>query len=459
MNRDNSVTGHPLTILRRRKWTVLLTLIAVVLVTEGVTKTLPRVYETTANLLVSQPGSVETFDVAEANEELARSYAQIFASPRFASQVASQVGGGLTRSSVQSAVSISSVPSTELIDVTADGAVPARAQQIANAYASTMVRDAPQLAPNGKATLSLAAAAPLPTSPARPKPLLYGVVAAIVGLALGIALAFGRERFDVRLRSIDEIVAHVRLPMLADIPLRGSNPKSIGRFAEALRLLRTNLQFVSTQHPWRTLAVTSWAEGEGKTTVASQLASMTADSGTETLAVDGDVIRPELHRVLSNELLDAHEPGLTDYLSGSVGLEEALHTTRNEMLELLAAGGSVSSVSALLTSRSGSAAFSELLARCDVTIIDCPPLAVGADAPAIAARADGVLLVVDLAGATKTNLTAAVGRLEAVGAHIVGIAVNRDRGHARSSYYGYYRQANGRRPIRLRKRARARIAP
>jgi capsular exopolysaccharide synthesis family protein len=459
MNRDNSLSGHPLAVLRRRKWTVLLTLIAVVLATEGVTKTLTRVYETTASLLVSQPGTVQTFDIAEANEELARSYAQIFANSRFAAQTASQLGGGATRSSVQSAVSIGSIASTELIDVTAESSNPATTQRVANTYASVMVQDEPQLAPNSKTTLSLAAAAPLPTAPARPKPLLYGVVAAIVGLALGVGLAFLRERFDVRLRSIDEIAAHARLPVLADIPLRGSNPRSIGRFAESLRLLRTNLQFVATQRHWRALAVTSWAEGEGKTTVASQLASMTAESGTETLAVDGDIIRPELHRVLSNELLDAHAPGLTEYLSGDVALDEALHTTRSEMLELLAAGGEAKSVSALLTSRAGSGAFADLLARCEVTIIDCPPLAIGADAPAIAARTDGVLLVVDLARATKTNLTAAVNRLEAVGAHIVGIAVNRDRGRARGSYYGYYRQADGRGPIRLKRRARARIAP
>jgi capsular exopolysaccharide synthesis family protein len=459
MNQDPSTREHPLAVLRRRKWAVLLTLIAVVLLTEAATKVLTRVYDTTASLLVSQPGTVQTFDIAQANEELARSYAQIFASPRYAQQVASALGGGATSAGVQSAVSISAVPSTELIDVSAESPDPARAQRIANTYASVVVKDAPALSPNGKVDVSLASAAPLPTSPSRPKPLLYGVVAALVGLALGIALAFLRERFDLRLRSVEEIAAHLRLPILADIPLRGSNPRSIGQFVEAMRLLRTNLQFMSSSARWRSLAVTSWEQGEGKTTVAAQLATMIADSGSDTLAIDGDTIRPELHRLLSNDLLDSHQSGLTDYLTGAAVLEESLRPTRSESLSLLPAGHTGPSVAALLSSRGGSESFGELLQRSEVVVIDCPPLAVGADAPAIAARADAVILVVDLARATKPNLTAAVRRLQGVGAHIIGLAVNRDRDRGRAGYYGYYRQPNGRRSLRLTRRARARIAP
>jgi capsular exopolysaccharide synthesis family protein len=347
------------------------------------------------------------------------------------------------------------VASTQLITITAESSSPRRAQAIATAYAALTVRYAPTLQPQTKASVSQASPAALPTSPSQPKPLLYGLAAALLGLAAGIAFAFARERFDVRLRSVDDIASHLGLPILADIPLRTSNPRSISQFAEGFKLLRTNLQFLDQTMSTRTIAITSWNEGEGKTTVTSQLAISLATSGTATLAVDGDIYRPGLHAALTDGRADSEVPGFSDYLADSTPIEELALETRIETLAILPAGSRVSGLSTLLNSRAGRAAIAKLSNRFDAGVIDCPPLVAGADAPALAARADGVILVVDLSRASKTSLDAAKQRLEAVNAVILGVAVNRDRSRSDGSYY-YYRDENGARPWRNRLGTRAR---
>lgn len=429
-------------ILWRRKWIVIATLIVFVAVTEAVTATMQRIYSTSATMVVAQPGRLESFDTTQTDEEAARSYSDVLASPNFAARVASLVGGGATGASIASAVSIQPVAQTQLMTITVEAPNPARAKLIADTYASIFVQYAPRLAAQTKATVTLADRAPLPASPVRPKPPLYGLVAAIVGLAAGLALAFLRERFDVRIRSGDDLPDWFDLPILADIPQRKRDADSGRAFAEAFRLLRTTLR-MTTLGSARSIAITSWAAGEGKTTVASQLALSLAASGTSTLIVDGDVQRSGLTALLTRANHEPLEPGLSDYLLGSSGIDDATHRTRPGALDLMPPGRKVPDLSTVLETPRGQTAFAELVTGRDSVIVDCPPLAVGADASTIASHVDGVIMVVDLRTATTTGLQKAVRQLDAANARIMGVVLNRDRQSARLTYYGYDNKSNG----------------
>ncbi len=439
---------HQPAILWRRKWILLTTLLAFVVATELVTKTLTRVYQTTATLLVAQPGTMLSFEAVQANEEVARSYANIVVSSNFAARVASQIGGGATASSVAGAITITPISETQLLTISAEAPSPKRAQQLADTYAAAVIAYAPTLAQQTKATVTLADPAPLRRSPVRPKPVLYGLIAAILGLAAGIGLAFLRERFDVRLRSLDDIAAHVDLPVIADIPLRTSSPRSIAAFAEAFRLLRTNLRFLDQTDSVRSIAVTSWAGSEGKTTVAFQLALTLAASGSTTLIVDGDTRNAALQSLLIPDAAGILVPGLSDCALGAATPEAAIYETRVPSIMLMPKGRPVpSSLSSLLDTREGRALFGSLSSHGDTVVVDCPPLALGADAPAIAARVDGVILVVDLSQATTTGLRNSVRQLQAVNAVILGIVINRDRHRGSVAQYVSNGEAvNGHRP-------------
>jgi capsular exopolysaccharide synthesis family protein len=430
-------------VLLAHKWLIIGTLVVCVAATLAVTATLQRIYTTTSTLIIAQPGRVQSFDTAQANEEVARSYADILASPNFANQVASAIGGHVTGEKIQSQVTIQSVAQTQLLKISAEDPSPKRAKRIADTYAGQFVKYAPVLATQTKANVALADAAPVPTSPSRPKPVLYALAGAILGLAAGIALAFLRERFDIRIRSLDELASQPDAPpILADIPVQTRSPLSARAFAEAFRLLRTHLRQLDESGAIRSIAITSWSEGEGKSTVTSQLSLSLIATGAPTLAVDGDIQRATLQRLLgvgSQRL----EPGFTDYLLGKTDGAASIHETRQSALSLMPAGRIVPNLSSVMDTPHGRAAFERLHQDQQMLVIDCPPLAGGADASTIASLVDGVILVVDLRNATTTTLRNSLRQLEAANATLLGIAANRNPEHVALDYYGSTSGTNG----------------
>jgi capsular polysaccharide biosynthesis protein len=230
-------------------------------------KVLPKVYSTTSTLIVVQNGNAATFDAIQAAQVTARTYSDIVSAPVIANQVATQLGVGATEQSIRSAVSVSPVVETQLLRITAEARHASRAQLIANTYAAVVIRYTHEyLGSTAGATLALASSATLPTSPARPRPSLYILVAAILGVFFGVGGAFLLERLDTRLRSADEVRERFNEVILARMPRRGRTPASLNAFDEAFGLLRTNLQFAGPDGPPGLIVVTSAREGEGKTT-------------------------------------------------------------------------------------------------------------------------------------------------------------------------------------------------
>jgi capsular exopolysaccharide synthesis family protein len=231
----------------------------------------------------------------------------------------------------------------------------------------------------------------------------------------------------VRVRSRDELAAQLNVPVLAAVPARGGTPLSIEQFAESFRLLRTNLRVQHEPSSIGAIAVTSWEQGEGKTTVVSELAISLAASGTETLVVDADGDGKPARSLLVSNAADRLEPGLTEYALGRAELGEAIHETRFSSMRLMPRGRSVPSLSSVLETRHGRGVFDRLRDEGRAVVVDCPALTRGADAPTIATRVAGVVLVVDLSRATVPALRNAMRRLEAVNARVLGVVVNRDR--------------------------------
>ncbi|MBV9310594.1 MAG: CpsD/CapB family tyrosine-protein kinase, partial [Solirubrobacterales bacterium] len=231
--------------------------------------------------------------------------------------------------------------------------------------------------------------------------------------------------------------------ILVDVPVHTTSPLSNRAFAEAFRLLRTHLRQLDEQRVLRSIAITSWGEAEGKSTVTSQLALSLIATGAPTLAVDGDVQRATLPHLLGvgGQL---REPGLTDYLLGKADIDDSIHETRQSELSLMPAGRAVPNLSSVMDTPVGRAAFARLQQEEQQTIVvDCPPLAMGADASTIASLVDGVILVVDLRKATTTTLRSALRQLESAHAAVLGIVANRNPEHVALDYYGTPAGTNG----------------
>ncbi|GAC1318349.1 MAG: polysaccharide biosynthesis tyrosine autokinase [Thermoleophilaceae bacterium] len=448
--RDDS----PLAVIWRRKSVVIATFLIFVIGTAVASKTLQKVYTTHSTLLISLPAQ-STYDSVQAGQALARSYADIIASPNIAQLVANRLRDGAQKSDVQAATSFQPIADTQLLQIDAEDHDPARAKKIADAYASVFIVYArANLAPSTKAEVSLADAAPLPSSPSRPKPTLYTLIAAILGLALGVALAFLRDRLDHRLRTSEDVESRFDTPVLARIPRRGRSETSVTAFREAHRILRTNLQFAGANGPLRSIAITSGRENEGKTTTVAQLALASAEVGLRVVVVEADFRRPALQRELLPDREEPLRPGFTNYLVEAVPLDEVVYPTNRPNTDIVPAGPVPPSPSALLESRRGSGAVEELLLDADLVLIDCPPLDIGADASVISGWVDGVIVVVDLGTSTDQTVRGALRQLDAVQATTLGLVLNRDRS-VEPSNYGYYVAAGQKQGV-ARPRARTR---
>jgi polysaccharide biosynthesis transport protein len=437
-------------VLWRRRWVVISTCLVSVLVAAFVSRGLDKVYETSATMLISLPENEQTFDTVQASQALARSYADIIDSRNIARRVGTRIG--LDSDSVLDAASFEAVPETQLLKVQAEANDPSSAAAIANAYADVFIDYADrQLAPNTKARISLAESAPVTDQPVRPRPLLYSVVAGLLGFGLGAALAFLRQRLDRRIRSFEEVEAKLDLPVLGRIPRRARSTASRNAFDESFRILRTNLQFAGPSGRPRSIAVTSARDGEGKTTVVSALAKAGAETGIDVVAVEADLRRPALARGLvpqeqplapralapGGSMNDSH-PGLSSYLVGGLKLEEIIESTDSPMLKVVRAGPLPPSPSAILESPRADAFVGELTGRAELVLIDCPPLNVAADASVVSRWVDGVILVVDLERSTDRAVHSALRQLEAVNARLLGLVLNRDPEVGIGAYSEYY---------------------
>ena len=424
-----------LAVLWRRKWTAIAVFLALTVTAAVVSKSLPKVYSTSSTLIVAQPEGVQDFSGVQAAQAAGRSYAELLKSENFSDRVAAQLGSGDFETSVEP------VSETQLIAITAEADSPGRAKEVADEYAETFVAESGDLVETTLASVSVADSAPLPSQPARPKPTLYTLTAALLGLALGVGLALLRERLDTTLHSFEDVEEAFDFPVLARVPPRGRTTQSLEAFTEAFRVLRTNLQFASHERRVQTVAITSWSDGEGKTTTCAQLSMVTASTGTGVMAVDADLRRPSLQPMLVPGENAPLEPGLSNLIVGEASINDVVHSNDIPALELVPSGPPLPTLESLLDSERGAAALRELSHTAEFVILDTPPLAVGADAAALAARVDGVVLVVELERATEAGIREALRRLESVRARVLGLVLNRDGSlEQMSSYYYSYKE-------------------
>ncbi|MGH2819476.1 MAG: polysaccharide biosynthesis tyrosine autokinase, partial [Candidatus Rokuibacteriota bacterium] len=288
-------------------------------------------------------------------------------------------------------------------------------------------------------------------SPSSPQPLRAGGLALMAGLALGIGLAFLRERLDERVRSRDALEANLGTPVLAAVPrIRAWKRKDVALLlarqqpespiAETYRTLRTGVLFAAEQRQAKVILVTSATAGEGKSSVAANLGLLLAQAGSKVVLVSADLRKPRLSKFFGIP----EGRGLTNVLSGELPWSEAL-VPEAPNLAVLPAGIGPGNPAEVLASGAMKELLEELLTVSDVVLLDAPPVLPVADAVSLAPRVDGVLFVTDASKASKKVLLLARQQLEQVGARFIGAVLNNfnpkkvDTGYG--SYYETYREA------------------
>jgi Mrp family chromosome partitioning ATPase/capsular polysaccharide biosynthesis protein len=501
--------------LRARWWLIL---IAVVVATGGVYiyyARKPNVYQASTLVFYQDPGDPVTgLPSPQSTDRTIENEAQLLNSRQNAAVVAKKIGFNGAPQDLLNAVSVTSKTGEDFVQITAQAGDPQQTAAIANAFAQQFVDSLngayqsrlkgllalsqQQLAqtPGGAASdvqranllsqinrLQLDVKFPTnpaqqvdpalpPASPSSPKPVRNALFALILALVGSIALAYGWERFDRRLRDPEDLEAAYALPLVGVLP-HSDNPVPVSGgmaalnsdFREPFRTLRTNIELAAVDRPPRTIVVSSAMPGEGKSTVVRNLALAFHEAGKRVAVVDLDLRHPALAPLFGA----TPAPGMTDVLRRDKELDDVMipvatalpdlddllavdradgaapngtngHGTnamRVPALMLLLGGAPPANPPAVLASNRVVEVLDELSERFDVVLIDSAPLLAVTDTVPLLRYADETLIVGRLGVTsrdTAKRLTDFVARVP--DGDVLGVVAN-DLSRLEAGAYGY----------------------
>lgn len=269
--------------------------------------------------------------------------------------------------------------------------------------------------------------ATVPAEPSFPRPAILLSLAFLAALVLGLVLILIIELLDAGFRSGEQFEAITGAPSLGFVPLTrkpadyrtlpgyvAGRPASA--FGESMRTLNWSLKLAFPDHPPRSVLITSSVPGEGKTTVASCMATAQSKAGQRVVLIDADIRRPGCHDVTGVEL----EPGLTNLLAGQVDLDKVLKTSEWSGLAVIPAGMPTPHAPSLLGSQRMDNLLRELAERFDLIVIDSPPMLAAADARILCRLADATVLVARWGKTRRQVVKLAVRQLDDAGARLAG---------------------------------------
>jgi capsular exopolysaccharide synthesis family protein len=291
--------------------------------------------------------------------------------------------------------------------------------------------------------ISIIDAAEVPEGPSSPNLFKNLLVAILIGMGLAGLTVFFKDQFDDSIRVPEDVEAKLGLPLLGVVPkAQGEEPEDAladpkSPISEAYNSLRGSLLYSTAQGLPQIILLTSAQPSEGKTTSSFAVASGLARMGKTVLLVDADLRRPSLHRQIDYD----NSRGLSTLLTSHDGLDTAVMPSGQENLTLLTSGAIPPSPTELLSSQRLEHILQEAARQFEVVVIDSPPILGLADAPTMAAMADGVIFVVEADRNRRGALKTALRRLRAMRPVVLGAVLTKfdplKAGNRYSEYYGY----------------------
>ncbi len=405
-------------------------------------------YGSNVKLFVSAPPTGGQADYAAAFilTQRIESYADLATDPSTLQAVIDELGLDESFEDLQDKVEAAVIPNTQTIQLDVRSDSPGSAQEIAQATGDQIVTLVEQLeAPSGDNDPALVArvASPASISEARVAPnipLVLGV-GVLLSIFLAVAGAVLRDLLDRTVKSRQDVEKVTGSSVLSTLPYEPGVKKeplitdSSGSLAEALRVLRTNLQFANLDAKRQALLVSSAVPDEGKTLVATNLAISMAQSGRSVLLIDADMRNPNVADLLGLE----NSVGLVTVLVGRATLQEAIQDHPSGV-SFLGTGPKPPNPAEVLETQAMRDLLTMVRKEFDTVIIDAPPMLPVADASILMTEIDGALLLVRHGSTTREQLRLAVARIETIGGRLFGTILNRTPRRATGMYgdgYGY----------------------
>jgi receptor protein-tyrosine kinase len=436
-----------LRVAKRRGWIAFLIMVLIGGTVFLLTLRQDAQYSASARIVVlaGQGASESEYNSLLASRSLAETYRLLIETGPVLDRVIDTLKLQTDATELDKKVSTSVVGETQIIEVSVEDRDPREAARIATTIVEQFrlyIHD--QVDSRIGAQVEVADPARVPTEPFEPRPLAALVLGLLAGLMVGVGVVVLVEYLDNTVkpeRGIPDLAGAPVLASISDMKLSPgagqiytlNKPQSSG--AEALRLLRTNLEFAAAAGTINRLVITSPGPGEGKSTIVANLGIVMAQAGRRTVVIDADLRRPTQSGIFQVP----NTQGLSTLLANP---EMAWSTVVKDVgaanLMLIPSGPLPPNPSDLLSS----ARFEELLERIgtevDLIIVDSPPVLSASDSLAIAGHADGIVIV---CRSHSTRIEALEGVTQAVrqgGIRLIGVVLNRLKGQQHQSYYGEY---------------------
>ncbi len=420
---EDSPLLHAWRVIRERWWVVAAAVVTCTAAALVFALASDNEYEASSELLFRDPGlsvavaGTTLFEASSDPQRDAATNAELVRSTEVAQLVVDDLGLDISADDLLDAVNIDAQENTDLVDITARSLEPELAASIADSFAESYVdfrRESDQEKvrqgrrlidsrlenlPSGatderdeleqaRRTLALLESvqtgnaevvetASIPSDPVSPTPRRDAALGFVFGLVLGIGLAFFLDLLDRRLKTVDEFERRYRVRSLAAIP-QATFGRSLddATVAEPYRILRSTIDYRSAWKPIKVLLITSAVPGEGKTTVAANLARSMAAGRQRVALVEADMRRPSLTSHFDRPRMDV---GLSTALAREMPAERVVSPTGIPNLALIAAGPPPPNPSELLRGERMGELLTELSEEVDIVIIDTPPLLPVAD--------------------------------------------------------------------------------
>ncbi|MEF2977464.1 polysaccharide biosynthesis tyrosine autokinase [Subtercola sp. YIM 133946] len=434
----------------------------------GWTFTQPKVYQADSSGIVaisSAGGGIGSISVGDSlSKSKATTYVSLGESRAVAQRVIDTLGLTTTPEQLVGHVTVVNTKDTPTLSVTAQADSPEKAKALADGWITalaaqiTTIEGPAQAAdPTSGADASTIALVPvesavMPSQPISPNVRIALAAGLAIGFLLGVAFAIIRNILDRRIRASEAIERLFGLSVIGTLP-RDSRLTDENRIVptaantdyskkgdghalpEALRELRTNLQFMNVDNPPRIIIVTSPMPNDGKSTVTANLAVTLAAAGEKVIVVDGDLRRPSVTKAFG--LVPG--VGITDLLIGKAEIQDVLQPWGETGNLLILGAGSIPPNPSELLGSEGMNVLLHELSKDAIVFVDAPPLIPVTDAAILAARGDGALVVVSAGKTTTDELAKALDNIGKTNGKTLGVILNRvpTRG-ALGRSYGYY---------------------
>ncbi len=272
---------------------------------------------------------------------------------------------------------------------------------------------------------------------ARPNVAAYMVLAALVGLIVGVSLAFFIEYLDTSVKTIEDVEKHLQVPVLAVVPKNVHvlmNTEGDTADAEIYRILRANVEFNKPNRNANTITVVSGGPGEGKSTTLNNLAFVCAQGGYHVLVIDADLRRPSQHRFFEID----HKHGLVDYLKGSATIDEITRPTKLDNLSFIPSGRLPESSVGILNSQRMVEFIKQVKTQYDLVFFDAPPILGVSDGSVLSSECDVTIMVIQHRRFPRAMLQRVKQAVQQAGGTLIGVVLNNVDAKHDEGYYSAY---------------------